>query len=316
METPLGASYKTPEVVNNSSPGEILEEDPNVDVVDMCDEDPEDGSHDSPASAARSDNGELPLTWLGYSSLNLHHIWRRATDIISKVIDDHVVALSLESESAQKIILDVAELLNRWGRPRERREASSTTHRSCNAVNQEGALECSGLDLDHVIQSIKRDLTSAKIDRGLLIARRSTAPETQAAEALLLAIISKCEGNDDHKIQLLKARSELLKLLKKLNRESEYITATELALDSLDRVWRDFDWCSDEEETFIFITAALELLTNAMKCGCLLGTRKSLREVSQKASDKFGVDDDRTVGILISIGLVYQALSTWDVAEE
>ena len=62
--------------------------------------------------------------------------------------------------------------------------------------------------------------------------------------------------------------------------------------------------------------AALQLVANSLKCGYQLQARRMFREASEKASTIFGSADERTVWVLITIGLVYQTFMTWDDAEE
>ena len=349
-------------------------------MVEIVDEDTEDTSDDSPASSARFESSELPLTWQGYSSSDLHDIWRRArefrdlggsedaermlnlvvlgmrqvlgktnedtvkatyqladlydtsdrsakaTDVMSKMIDDHVVTLGFENRKTQQVVLDVAEHLNGVGRStdalgllslsRERLQTSMSAHHTHRADSRDGGVYYHQPDLANVLQSIDSNPTRASIDAGLVTTRTSVASRDEAAEGLLWAMISICKDRPDLRIQLLKAEAELLKLLKNLDRASEYPTATDLALDSLDRAWQDFNWDGNEIDDFDFMTAALQLVANALKCGCLLRAKQTFHKIAQKASGLFDSTDDRTVGILINIGIVHQTHLTWDDAAE
>ena len=57
-------------------------------------------------------------------------------------------------------------------------------------------------------------------------------------------------------------------------------------------------------------------MANALKYGYHKEAQTLFREASEKSSDVFGWEDERTVWVNITIGLVYQTHTTWDEAEE
>ncbi len=62
--------------------------------------------------------------------------------------------------------------------------------------------------------------------------------------------------------------------------------------------------------------AALQLVAKMLKSGYRTNVRQIFLETSEKTSDVFGSDDERTVWGLITTGLAYQTHMTWDDAED
>lgn len=62
--------------------------------------------------------------------------------------------------------------------------------------------------------------------------------------------------------------------------------------------------------------AALQFVANMLKCGYRTQASRMFLEASEKASAVFESDDERTVLVLITTGLVYQTHMTWDDAED
>ena len=258
-----------------------------------------------------------------------------AISVIEEVIQDHLSVYGCEDAKTQQNVLHAVELLNGWNRPAD---ALALISLSCELLNSssrhrqtrvgEGIASRKGkavqrsfrndthTDLSQVTESILEDASPARIDYGLGVARTHVAAKDRAVEGLILATIFQSENNPDLSGQYLKAYAELLKLYDSLGQADEHQAAFEDALASLKSTWAAYSWDRSEIEAFDFIEAALQLIANALKCGYRTQAWPMFREVADMASSIFQSDDERTVWVLITIGLVYQTHVTWDAAEE
>ena len=254
---------------------------------------------------------------------------------VEKVIDYHLSTYGCEDKKTQQTVLHAVELLNGWNRPadalgllslsKELLQSSSRAPNAREAVNQADRKgkavqrpkeNGSQSEISKAMHSVLEDLTPARVDYGLGVVRTHVAARDRAAHDLLLAIISQCEDNSELVIQHIKAHAELLKLYDRFDEAGEHEAEFEGALASLNKAWEAYSWEEDSIESFDFMEAALQLVANSLKCGYQLQARDMFREASEKASDVFGSDDERTVWVLITIGLVYQTFMTWDDAAE
>lgn len=260
---------------------------------------------------------------------------KEAVDMIEKVIQNHINQWGYEDKRTQQNVLHAVELLNGWNRQadalallslsEELLRSSSCSHnvrRAHNQANKKGkAVERfiptdSRPGLAGVAETLLTDLNPARVDYGLGVARARIAAKDQAAEGLLLAMIAQCEDQPNLDVQHLKARAELLRLYDKLGMADEHKDAFEYALESLKKAWEAYSWEDEKIESLDFMEAALQLVANMLKCGYKIQARRMFLEASEKASAVFGSDDERTVWVLITIGLVYQTHTTWDDAED
>ena len=258
-----------------------------------------------------------------------------AIAMIEKVIEHHLTIYGSKNPRTQQNVLHAVELLNGWNRQadalgllslsKELLESSSGTpnvrkvdsHPSKKGkAIQRSTQNGSQSEISEAMHSVFEDLTPASVDYGLGVVRAHVAAKDRAVQGLLLAIISQCEDNSELCVQHIKAQAELLKLYDKFGEADEHGTVFEGALVSLDKAWEAYSWDENSIASFDFMEASLQLVANSLKCGYRLQARRMFREASEKASAIFGSDDERTVWVLITIGLVYQTFMTWDDAEE
>jgi tetratricopeptide (TPR) repeat protein len=260
---------------------------------------------------------------------------KEAIDTIEKVIQNHINQWGYEDKQTQQTVLHAVELLNGWNRPADAlallslsRELLKSSSRSRNArrahnqANKKGKAAQKPIpidsrsDLAEVTDSLLGGLNPTRVDYGLGVARTHIAAKDQAAEGLLLAIIAQCEEQPSLGVQHIRARAELLNLYDKLGTADEHKDAFEYALESLKKAWEAYSWEEEKIESLDFMEAALQLAANMLKCGYRPQARRMFLEASEKASAVFGSDDERTVWVLITIGLVYQTHMTWGDAED
>ena len=261
----------------------------------------------------------------------------KAIDSVESVIQNHLEVCGCKDRKTQQVIFTVVELLNGWNRQADalgllslskellhsisgardtpRPKVGGRTSRKGKAV-QRPTPNGSQQDLSRVIEAVNNDMDPTRIDHGLAVARSRVAAKDPATEGLLLAIILQCENSPDLGIQHLKAQAELLKHYEISGQAKEHETAFEDALESLERAWAIYEWEEDSIESLDFIEAALQVIANTLKCGYRAQTRLLFRKVSEKACDVFGFNDERSVWVLITIGLVYQTHMAWEKAEE
>jgi tetratricopeptide (TPR) repeat protein len=260
---------------------------------------------------------------------------KEAVDMIEKVIQNHLEQWGYEDKRTQQNVLHAIELLNGWNRQADALALLSLSEQllqsSISSRGDRGAHKHSNKkgksaqtsippdsrpDLAGVTESILANLNPAKVEYGLGVARTHIAAKDQAAEGLLLAMIAQCEDHPELGIQHLKARAELLKLYEKMGTADYHIDAFENALRALERAWEVYGWKEEKIESLDFMEAALQLVANMLKCGYRKQARRMFLKASEKATNVFGSDDERTVWVLITIGLVYQTHMTWDDAED
>ena len=258
-----------------------------------------------------------------------------AVGILEKVIQNHISRYGLEDAKTQQNVLHAVELLNGWNRhtdalsllslakellgssssARNPRVGERFANRKRKAI-QKSFNNNSQTDISRATESVLENASPDKVDYGLIVARTHVAAKDRSVEGLLLATISQCEHKPDLSVQYLKAHAELLKLYESLGQADKHEAAFENALASLKSTWEAYKWEEKEIERFDFMEAALQLINNIFKCGYHTQAWPMFRAIADTASNVFGYDDERTVWILISIGLVYQTHMTWDSAEQ
>ncbi|KAI4280424.1 MAG: hypothetical protein L6R38_004469 [Xanthoria sp. 2 TBL-2021] len=260
-----------------------------------------------------------------------------AIDLLEKVMNDHLETYGRRDTRTQQNVLHAVELLNGWNReadavgllslskellesstsPRHTSKASKRASKKGKA-NQKSIRDGSQLDLSGVTQSVLEDVSPTRVDYGLGVARTHIAMKDQATEDLLLAIISQCQRSPALSVQHLKALAELLDFYGKVGQATDHGLDFRDALSHLHKAWEAYDWKEDSIESLDFMEAALQLVANMLKYGphMEVEAESMFRKASEKSSEVFGWEDERTVWVNITIGLVYQTHRTWDDAEE
>lgn len=259
-----------------------------------------------------------------------------ATDLLEKAMNDHLEVYGRRDARTQQNVLHAVELLNGWNREadalgllsrskellesspstRNTPKASKRASRKGKATQKSIRDDGSHPDLAGVTQSVIEDVSPTQVDYGLGVARTHVAMKDRATENLLRTIISHCELNPALSVQHLKGLAELLDLYGKLGQATYHRAEFRDALDHVQKALEDYDWKEESIESFDFMEAALQLVANALKYGYHKEAKTLFREASLKSSVVFGWEDERTVWVNITIGLVYQTHTTWDEAEE
>ena len=255
--------------------------------------------------------------------------------IIERMIEYHRITYGYEDRRTQQHVLHAVELLNGWNRQSDAlgllsltkellhsssgapnaRKADSHTRKKSKAVRR-SKQDGSRAEISEAVHSILEDSSSAGIDYALGVVSKHVAAKDRSVEGLLQAIILQCQDNHELGVQHLKAQAELLRLYDRLDEVEEHEPVFVDALKHLEKAWEACEGKEDSIESFDFLEAALQLVANLLKCGYEREARHMFGEASARASALFGSSDERTVWVLITIGLVYQTHKTWNDAED
>lgn len=258
----------------------------------------------------------------------------KAVALVERVIQDHVRTLGYKSKVTHQRILQAAEILNGWNRhaealgllarskelleksepdrPRRPRKANKARR-----VKGRGRATDTGPDneVSLILADGFGDSDIERINWGLTVARRRVMAGSGTAEVLLEAIIAHCEKHPEENLrQHIVARGELLALYKKLDVVNQHAAVFQDAINALKKTWEHVDWDEDLLEHFEIMEASLQLIANMLKCGYQDASQLLFEEASEIAARAFGGTDERTIWILITIGIVYQTHMEWDDA--
>lgn len=118
-------------------------------------------------------------------------------------------------------------------------------------------------------------------------------------------------------VQRLKAWAELLRFNQRTNEATVSNTYFENAHAAFTDVLRRYPWdvrTRRKFESFEVVEAALELVAPFVKANYLDDAKRMFQMCEEKATSIFGDEDERTIWMYISIGLVYQRYRVWDDA--
>ncbi|KAJ0122498.1 hypothetical protein J7T55_003011 [Diaporthe amygdali] len=273
---------------------------------------------------------------VAYSLANLYADTGRmdkAVGLVERVIQDHVKILGYESKITQQRVLLAAEILNGWNR---HAEALGMLSRSNELLGTSGLDQrrsprkaktrrharekerSTGADeVSQILATEFNDSDPDKISWALTVARRQVLARSENAEMLLRAIITHCEIYPNENLrQHLVARGELLALYEKLDVADQRVAAFESAMNALKQTWDLVDWDEDRLEHFEIMEASLQLIANMLKSGYKNEARRFFEEAVELAAKTFGTTDERTIWILITIGIVVQTHMGWSDARD
>lgn len=257
-----------------------------------------------------------------------------AVALVERTIQDHVKTLGYENRITQQRVLLAAEILNGWNRHAEAlgllsrskelldRSGPSRSRRQRKATKGRrvrGKELAAGAGSENEVSLLLADgfggADPEKINWGLTVAHRQVLARSEGAEVLLQAIITRCETNPKENLrQHLVARGELLALYEKLGVADQHRAAFQGAVNALDKVWESVDWEEDRFDRFEIMEASLQLIANMLKSGYQDESRQLFEDAVELATTAFGSTDERTIWILITIGIVYQTHMEWSDA--
>ncbi|KAI1450717.1 hypothetical protein F5Y02DRAFT_365674 [Annulohypoxylon stygium] len=260
-----------------------------------------------------------------------------ADNIIEDMTQNHIEVLGYEDRKTQQHVLHCVELLNTWNRAAdalafldrsyELRQALLLKDTKFAPKRQKGtrgkgkskavSVKAAEKTLPEIARAIVDNSDPAGIDYALGVARSHNMAGDKATEALLLQIARHCEENIlRFPIQVLRARSELLQLYKRLDVVNNNAATFENSSSIFNMVNNVYDWVKNKYQCIDVMEAAMQLAADTFKGGFPDIAKNIFRRVNDRAMDLFGYDNERAVWVQITIGLVYQTYASWDVAEE
>lgn len=267
-----------------------------------------------------------------YECINFYAEARRMRDadaMLDELTRAHITTWGYEHKRTQQHLLHTVELLENWGRSDDALGLLSSSKEIVESLQHKkqcglktalrGARRCDRdtHGVEAIAEEIAQDGSLAKVEYGLGLAKSHAKANDEAAGNLLRAIIRHCDSHPNGlAVQHLHAFAELLSSEKRLERTATFALTVTNAEETFKKVWRDYDWDEEKFQCIELMEAAMQLAFNLLKAGYRPISTRIFRKVDEKARDLFGNDDERTIWILITIGLAYQNQTTWRDAEE
>ncbi|KAM0277130.1 hypothetical protein ACHAO9_012640 [Fusarium lateritium] len=268
-------------------------------------------------------------TKLQYECVNLYAEKGQMEDAYAMLDDmthEHINAWGHGHKRTQQHVLFTVELLETWNRStdaigllsRSKEILDSLPYRNSSTRSSRNRPETArGTNLDALAEEITREGSRTKIDYGIGVARSHVMARNEASEMLLKAIIQHCSNHPQGlALQHLQALSELLDLYKRVGKgtvcEPEFVASEQ----TVKAVFGNYDWKCEKFQSVEVLEAAMQLAANLLKAGYKTTSTRIFRMAQDKAENLFGGHDERTVWILITIGLAYQNTTNWDDAAE
>ncbi|KAF5705093.1 rhomboid family [Fusarium mundagurra] len=246
--------------------------------------------------------------------------------MLDDMTQDHIKTWGHSHKRTQQHVLFTVELLETWSKStdaigllsRSKEILDSLPYRNSSARrSRRRSRTARGPNIDALAEEITREGSLTKIDYGIGVARSHVTARNKASEMLLKAIIQHCSNHPEGlALQHLQALSELSSLYEKLGQgdvhEPQFIASEQ----TVKAVFQNYDWKAEKFQCIEVLEAAMQLAANILKAGYKRISTRLFRLAQDKAENLFGSDDERTVWILITIGLAYQNITTWDDAAE
>jgi tetratricopeptide (TPR) repeat protein len=265
-----------------------------------------------------------------------------ANKVIETVTQKHIDRYGAAAKETQQHILHVVELLHTWNRSGD---ALGFLHSARNLVETSSKADKESIrrkqrsrgrtgtsrrrtgtktktpkgknqGISAITYDIIKDSDPATIKYGLEVARSHALAKDDAAEGLLLAIIRNCEVDPDGLIaERLEATTELMNLYQRLGKVDQNVVAFNNAWATVDDIWTKSKWDRQSFKSLQLMETYMKLAAAFLKASFEYESKTLFRRVDEKAGDLFGTSDERTIWILISIGLVYQSNRGWHQAQ-
>ncbi|KAF6834491.1 hypothetical protein CPLU01_04956 [Colletotrichum plurivorum] len=274
-----------------------------------------------------------------YELANFYAESRRMQDadaILDNMTRDHVEYWGHAHERTRKHVLHAVELLETWNRSSDALGLLSHSKEIIERLDHRGhrgaprsrrlnqtrrAPESRRIGQGSDLQAIADDITEAgslaTVNYGIGVAKSHVTANDEASQGLLQAIIRHCERHPQGRaLQHVQAIAEILSLYTRLGKASVHEPDFFAAEETLRTIWSDYDWDKERFQSIEVMEASMQLALNIFRGGFRQIATRIFRRVDDKARSLFGIDDERTIWILITIGLAYQSNATWVEAEE
>jgi tetratricopeptide (TPR) repeat protein len=249
----------------------------------------------------------------------------------------HLQTAGIYDRRSQQHVHNVVELLNGWNRQDDalaflaragelakkshtRSSVTRNDHRRKSLAPSRRLDNAQDSLLLEAARSISDDPQNpTQLGYGLSIASTYGSTKHDAVEQILLTTINQC-GQDTERLSAhrLKAWAELLRLYQRTNDAIVSMSSFQKAHDAFKDVLREYPWHERTRrkfESFEVLEAALELIAPFVKANYLDDAKRMLQMCEEKVTPVFGDDDERTIWMYISIGLMYQKYRDWNDAQ-
>jgi tetratricopeptide (TPR) repeat protein len=245
----------------------------------------------------------------------------------------HVDELGVDDRRTWQHVTRVVELLNGWNKSTEalafltrakdfvlaRRTRENTSQRK-GITRAEGlTVERSTTPWVSLLDGTRNSTDDPKIsqmDIGPEMVRAQTSSNNQATQAFLMDIVKQCgQDNEKYAKQRLKAWTELIELSAEMDGEWDSLGSVFDADDTFHATLDEYPWDKEKFKSYETMEALLELAAAFLRVGRDDQAYRQFRKATTKAEQVYGSDDERTIWILISVGLVYQTTKGWPHAE-
>jgi tetratricopeptide (TPR) repeat protein len=240
-----------------------------------------------------------------------------------------VVQLGLQHHRTQQHIMNVVELLNGWNREAD---ALAFLNRARELAERRiGSRKRAQPPLTRVAASsglpsnasnsvfISVSPSPTQLDYEVTLARTYAQSDNDTAETLLRRIIQQCSANNMNLVvQRLDAITELLKLHTQLDQLAGNSAWPGHAMEAFNHALTEYPWDIPTREKFKslrIMEAFLKLGAALLKANYGREAKKVFERSLEKAEDIFQSDDERTIWMAISVGIVYQTHLGWGHAE-
>jgi Flp pilus assembly protein TadD len=246
-----------------------------------------------------------------------------ADKVLGWMSENHITRWGLKHEKTTAHVLHVVDLLNSWFRPED---ALTFLYRATDVwenpnSRQEKRDLTSGCSKDRSgngqsrfsdVSRIPEEIDSASaIDTRLGSTKAHVNAKDETIEPILLSLIEQCEKSPGTlAVKSIRARCQLIELYQNLQREDDRWISLTKARDLLVDIWK-----SDSEKSKELMEASVDAAKLLIQAGRDADAKDVLRSVEQEAVDSFGPDDNRTIWMLMRIGVMYQNEQNWDEAE-
>jgi tetratricopeptide (TPR) repeat protein len=255
-----------------------------------------------------------------------------ADHILEQLTSTHIRLLGFEDRRTQQHILEVVELLNSLRREEDALAFLGHAHELAQKPGNGESSKTSGKVkgkakarqdpsqsrkniLLATTNEIVDDPNISNINHGLDSARLHIAANEPAVVALLKAIENQCLYEPiKFGLQGIRARVELLKYYLKEGVHFANKDSFLSAKDSLRIYWTAMHLEASSFKVQEAVEAALELTAAVLRGHFDNFAKEMFGLIEADIVEKLGDQDERTIWMFISIGIVYQTHRTWDVA--
>ncbi|KAF2193259.1 hypothetical protein K469DRAFT_551926 [Zopfia rhizophila CBS 207.26] len=261
-----------------------------------------------------------------------HGRMENSNRVLDWMSERHIERWGFSHQHTAEHILHIVDLLNSWSRPEDAlsflhhakdtlerlhtsdhpRDASSSGHQT-NTDRSFASLATVSRQAQspHIPTAVDDTDEPSLINNHLKVAKVHVKAKDEMVEPLLIGLIRQCEKHPERlAVQSVRARCELIELYRIMGREGDLLPALAEARDSFCIIWD-----SDTEKSKELMEASVELAKLHIKAGRCDDAGPMLGKVEEEAVTSFGPDDNRTIWILIRIGVMYQDIRRWDEAE-